>query len=357
MIWELLISFPVNILWGILLFQAWERPYGKIGVYVVTGILLVVGFFVPDRIALFFWDPSGIITIVFGGFLHLLLVKPNESLKKVLLIDLPSRKAVKDILMKTPDVEERQKAYVKIIREYSAFWKEKSNVLTEINTKYNLAIFLSIGGLLFLFWLISYFFNPEIIGMLKSQFEMLNKNIARIAESAKDHPIDIPRLFGIYISLAPTVIFMESTIVFLFFLYVLRKIFAGSGNSMVILGYLSLFKMNENVVWGFIAAGAVTWGSFYYPLPEIMRFVGINTTAILAFLFMLQGVGTLHLFLTVRLLPASWIIFTVFALGIFIPQAILLFIFLLTAAGLGDFWFDFRNKALQPRAIYDNDDY
>lgn len=357
MIWEVLISFPVNLLWGILLFQLYVRPNGRYAVYAASALVIIAGFFIPAKAQIIYWNPSGLIAIVSASLLHLLMVHPNEALQKALNIELPSRKEVRDLLMKTNDQIERQKIYVKIIKEYAHFWHQKASVLTGINTRFSLLIFTSVSGGLFFFWLASYFWNPDLISMIRDQFELMNKNFMQITGKTDENLIDVAKVFTMYMRLGPAVIFIEVSLIILLFLFILRKIFAQNAYSLVILGYITLFQVNEKAIWAFIIAGLLTLGAIYYPVPAIIEIASINLLAILAFVYFIQGLGILNLFLTVRLLPANWILFTVFAFGVILPQAVVFVLFFLTLIGLGDFWFDFRNKALQPRAIMDNDDY
>ncbi|MDH5717433.1 MAG: YybS family protein [Spirochaetia bacterium] len=310
--------------------------------WIFLSIALTIGFFLPDPFNLFFWLPGGTATVLIGSIVLMQFIRKKGAIIKISAIPRENKEEIKKTLDSMEDLDEKKDLYINMIKKHKDFYNKLHKKTVKINSSFIYTVLLSAFVINFIILSVMAMQSNVIDNYISSSFQPLDKLYSSVG-------ITVDEMISTVYRFSPTIVFFQNLITLFFLFFLMRKIFAHTKKKEILLGKISYFKMPENVIWFFIlSAGSLT----VFNLLKIETQLNViieNVTAILLIFYLLQGLGTFRIFLQIRFLPFNWIFLAVFMSGLIWPGFFMFFVFLLTILGLGDFWFLFRKRALQPR--------
>ncbi len=346
---EILLGFPLNLVWGALLIWGYRPGWSQNILLAGSVVVLSIGLFLPDQYFLSFWLPHGMSTLVVTLAFTLPFYYPKGSLEQVLSVRLPSRAQLREAMVQAPFPEDRQSLYLKIVKDYSLLWSHKDKILTVWNTQ--VLIWLMVVCTVLGFGVLAQdFFTGETVANYLQQANELSRSMLPKEVIADE----LAEANKIALSLSPAMYFVMSSIFVLFYLSLARLVVLRKVGMAVPVGQLVLFRLPDVFIWGVIAIGAMLLAVVLGELNQSVFIITLNLMIILVFLYFLNGLSIVQLFFEIRLLPGSWILLGIFMASLFWAPLFLVLVAAVMILGLGDFFFNFRKKALQPAILSEN---
>lgn len=335
--------FPFTLAWGTLAAYIYRSQWSINYVLGAVSLVLIAGLFLPFKVFVAFWSPAGVfvLLIVLGFFLPIVGVEGN--LKEIFSLKLPSRAQLQEALANIADEEGRQFYYLKVVKDNVLFWRRWDGIFTGWNTQMLLVVF-GISSLIGASVLLGeYFFGSRLQQYLQdfekelSQFlaeEISEKNLQKLRES--------------FVLLLPAVYYISCGIFTLIYLNVIRLVFLKRKGQVSPFGEIMLFHLPENTIWFFIVTAAFFLLLHLLDIPNEWYYIPLNALLILAFLYFLNGISILKLFLETRFLAGNKILLFAFLIALLWQPLFVVLVLVIFLLGLVDFFFSFRNKTLQP---------
>lgn len=353
---EALLGFPFNL--GIVALIAWlyrpeGLPFWLPGA--VAASLVAAGMFLPMPYSLQFWHPFGLAGVLLATGYSIKLFFPHDSLQKLLGMKLPSRAKLKEALLKAESPEDKRLFYLKMVKEFSQIWAHKDAALTRVNTRFMLTLFTMIFGLIYIFFYLDYTENgPTFQALIEANERLFTMSFEQVY-SQKPTESEVNEFSMMMLQLSPANFFVYNSLSVLLVLYVIRRIIAGRISMVNPIGHLSLFKLPDATVFLVIISGALVIFEQQLKIAPMLSIIATNLLIISLFLYTLQGIGIAAIFFEVRLLPGGWILLSLIIFSLLLPVIPVLALFICMMLGVSDFWFNFRKRALQPKAVTDSD--
>ncbi len=341
------LSFPFNLIWGALLFFVFKPEYPKIVWPLVTVALLILGAWLPQPANLAFWMPGGLSTIAAGALIYLYFATDKRRTIPEALGRLLDKNAIRENLMSSNSLEERQEKYIQMVQERARSLARMETFLTPANTRFFFVAFLFLMILNYPI-LEFHFLGSEIFtNTLSSFFEEVSVDPGLFEEQKR-------QFFDIIYSYSMLFTFINVLVAFYFITSIGRRIFMYRKIQISPYGNFTFFRLPDSLIWGFILLALLfilfnKMDARFF--PEIAIVMGTNLFFILGTLYILQGIGILALYMLVRMLPSASIFLMLFLLSMVFPSFFLFIAFVFLLLGLLEFWFNFRKKALHPKIV------
>lgn len=340
----LLFVFPFNLIWGGIIAWYYQPIRYYYALFLLPLITAIITFFMPFDLRIAMWMPDGFIPILLSSLYMIPYHFSDKKDDEVLYMSPPPLKVIRERIREIQDVEERKSVLVKFLSDMAVYFQRKTAMFSDRNTRFILfgsllTFAVTYSGLSF------HFFSN---GNYESFF------IDRIAEAEKVMNLQLKeedKALGLELMtyLSPAILFVTTVFFFLITSSALRIVSTLKRKRALPFGNLIYFVLPSAFIWFFIASGVLFLFTQFYPLgnPEV-KYIPLNILIVLSLLYIMQGAGTITLFFQVRLIPAIWIFVSIILISLFFSILMSVFLFILLLVGLFEFFFSFRNKALQP---------
>ncbi|HMV36436.1 MAG TPA: DUF2232 domain-containing protein [Turneriella sp.] len=338
---EAVLGFPLSLAFALIPIYLYRPSFNRRlwlwGVFLLTGLFLLL----PGKLRIEAFLPGGAAPFFFIAGVWVVALNPTSSIYKLLNMPLPSRKELKEEIEKVPDVEGRLQKYLALTMQLKKIWLKRDQFLSGYNSA--MLLIFSIAATLVSFGVAVY--EYFLTGTLKQLLEEIYKQVAARMQASGAEVVDFrPQL----LELSP-VFFFASSFASVFCLGIFLRIFARLRfKQNLVQGYMSLFRIPDNWVWGLIGFSGIYLLGLKIEALKPATFVVRNGMLILLFLYLLQGIGVASLFFEVRLVPTHWIALGVMLMGLWVPELLTLIALFFTVLGLAEVWFALRKRSLRP---------
>lgn len=330
----LLLTFPLNLIWGGIIAWFYKPESFRQYIWAPPVILAAVSYFLPPDISLTLWTPNGLITLLVIVAYSLPKIFPVKEDEKIFALEPPPLKLLRDKL-KSVDQEKRQDLYRQMVQEYARFLFSKSDAFSQRNTEFflkGLAVSFAVSFAGLYYWM-------SAPGALET---VIQKTMEELNNSMQMKLTQV-----IYMS--PVLVFISTSVFFYLIMNLLRLVSVIRYGRSIPYGTLVFFNLPQYFVWLFVGAGGIYFLSKFFPsLETFFIFASLNFIVALSILFIFHGNGIVMAFLQARLIASSWVFTGVLLTLLFFPAGFFFLQILFLLIGLFDFFFSFRNKALQP---------
>lgn len=340
---EAVLGFPLSLAFALVPVYAYRPTFNRRlwlwGVFLFTGFFLLL----PGRLRLEAFLPGGAAPFFLVAGVWVVALNPTSSVYKLLNMPLPSRKELKAEIEKVDDLEARMQKYVALTVQLKQIWLKRDQFLSGYNSA--LLLIFSITATLVSYGVMIYEYFRT--GLLKQLLDEVYGQVATRMQATGAEVVDFrPQL----LELSPA-LFFASSFGSVFCLGIFLRIFARLRfRQNLVQGYMSLFRIPDNWVWGLIVFAGIYLSGLKIDALKPAAFVARNGMLILLFLYMLQGIGLTSLFFEVRLVPTHWIALGLFLMGIWVPELLTLIALVFVVLGLAEVWFGLRKRSLRPVA-------
>ncbi len=339
----LLLTFPLNLIWGGIIAWFYKSESFRQYIWAPPVVLAAVSYFLAADISLALWTPNGLITLLVIAAFSLPKIFPVKEDERIFALEPPPLKLLRDKL-KSVDRENRQDLYQKMVEEYARFLFSKSDAFSQRNTEFflkGLAISFAVSFAGLYYWMSA---PGALETVIQKTMEELNNSM-----QMKLTPEEKSGFQTSIIYMSPVLVFISTSIFFYLIMNLLRLISVIRYGRSIPYGTLVFFNLPQYFVWLFVGAGGIYFLSKIFPsLETFFIFASLNFIVALSILFIFHGNGIVMAFLQARLVASSWVFTGILLTLLFFPGGFLFLQILFLLIGLFDFFFSFRNKALQP---------
>lgn len=342
---ENLLGFAFSLFWAALAAYFYKPNKNFLPITVGLALLCVGSLFLPEPWRTYFWLPGSTSVVVLTAILALGAFSPGVPLQKMISLEIPSSLQLRDTLLRAGDQDKKQAIYIKLVNDYAKLWRHRETLLGRMQSIQLLIIFAGVHLVNFLYLATDFVFRPVLSKQIKEILPEIKKAFPNINNSK----VDITEVFKkSFMEYALGYSFFQNALTILITLFVMRFIIRRRNGAALPLGSLNLFSMPEKFIFIFIASLALPILSFYVNVPSIPYLIFTNIAIFLLILYIFSGMGIFNIFLEVRLLPSNWIFLGILLISSFFPIAFIIFLGIMAMLGLGDFFFNFRKRALHP---------
>jgi len=339
---NIILGFPFNLLPGIILTSLFFR-INSISVTALLSIgMLYAGYYLPTNIAIIFWSPGGMATIISSSFAIFALYYISPRFITSNLPELPNRNLLRAKLSSVTSLEERKILYINFVQSLSQAAGSVNRLVTSLNTWFLLLILIASFIVNYSVFYLGFIKN----GLFKEIFsEIYSQIMVEPTTSLKETEND---LYQLVIQYSAFFTFLQISAVFFIISFFYNKIAVIKNQKRTILGHLGFFRISDYFILLFIVFAL---GLAYIYFKKIDLFwvpIYENIFFILCTLYIYQALSTLWLYFYVRMLPFGQIAFVTIILGTIFPFITGALLLSLLIIGLLEFRFEFRKKALQP---------
>ena len=344
----LFIGFPLNLLWGFLLYylllKIQNNSIKKIIFWSTGAITLAAGNILPAEIAMIYWSPSGFAVIILSSLCVYFFTALNQQLVHDDPGILPARQILRADI--TRQGKDKQQVYIEIVQKMSTRAVLLDTQYTALNS---LAMFISfavvavVSGLIFM---LAFIQNDLFTAWFEEIYTKLPFDHTN--HSKEDTLKYIIHYFPVYA-------FIQSSLVFLLIASFLRNYFTSSQQKKAFFGTLTFFKLPDIFIWIFIGSSILVAVSHRVLNNPELQFISINLFFIIAYLYVLQSIGLIQLYGMIRVLPNTGVLILMVLLSMIFPSVTVYILVALLLLGLLEFWFNFRKKALHPNLLSNSD--
>lgn len=341
--WSALLAFPLSLLVGVAAGFLYKREWPDWLLGSLCLIPLAASAYFNQQYFLAFWLPGGLATVLLCLLASLKFLNSPDAISSTMQLELPSRPRLREVVLSAETTEQKRDLYLRLVGDYTKIWQARHLSFSEKNSRFLLYLFSGVFLVLFFVLGFEYQYGSMVKAYITEQASQIEKLAPKVAEQQ-----DMQQMMRAMVPYYAAFIFIYCGFSALILLSMLRSI--GRIRKVVVapVGSLYLFKVPENSIWFFLASlGSVLLG-LNINLPQLVSVISVNLLVILAFLYVLQGIGSWNLFLEVRLIPGRWFLIFLLLLSLLFPAILLTVVLLFFFLGALDFWFDFRKKALHP---------